>query len=57
MFRNNVFTFKNLPVEDKLRKRTDCICTICSSIFALTLFILSFVFFRKCNNKIIQKIT
>ncbi len=50
MFRNNVYSFKNLPVEEKQRKRTDCFCTICSSIFALTLFILSFVFYHKGNS-------
>lgn len=46
MFRNNVYTFKNLPVEEKLRKRTDCCCTIIGALLALTLFILSFVLFR-----------
>lgn len=55
MFRNNVFTFKNLPVEEKLRKRTDCCCTIVGAILALTLFILSFVLFRRGIIKIIQQ--
>jgi len=55
MFRNNVYSFKNLPVEDKERKRTDCICTICSALFALTLFILSFIFFRRGKELLIKK--
>lgn len=47
MFQNNVRTFKMLPVESKQRKVTDFLCTIISSIFALTLFVLSVVLFRK----------
>lgn len=54
MFRNNVYTFKNLPVEEKLRKRTDCCCTIIGALLALTLFILSFVLFRRGITMLIQ---
>ena len=47
MFRNNAYTFKNFPVEEKQRKWTDCFCTICTAIFALSLFILSFIMFHR----------
>lgn len=47
MFRNNVYTFKTLPIEEKQRQWTDCCCTIVTALFALTLFVLSFVFFQK----------
>lgn len=45
MFKNNVFTFRSFPVEEKERKWTDCCCTIIAALFALTLFILSFFIF------------
>lgn len=54
MFKNNVYTFRNFPVEEKERKWTDCICTILAAIFALTLFISSFVIFKKCTFDIMQ---
>jgi len=48
MYKNNVYTFKNLPVEERQRKCTDVCCTIITAIFALTLFILSFSLFTRC---------
>ncbi len=47
MFKNNVYTFRNFPVEERQRKWTDCFCTILAAIFALTLFVLSFFIFTK----------
>lgn len=57
MFKNNVYTFRNFPVEEKERKWTDCICTILAAIFALTLFISSFVIFKKCTPALTQQTT
>ncbi len=54
MFVNNVHTFQNLPIEDKNRKCTDVCCTICTAIFALTMFILSFVVYRPGTFKLTQ---
>lgn len=50
MFRHNAYTFKNFPVEERQRKWTDCFCTICTAIFALSLFILSFIMFHRSNH-------
>jgi len=52
MFKNNVYTFRNFPVEEKQRKWTDCCCTILVALFALTLFILSFCLFTKGNSSL-----
>jgi hypothetical protein len=49
MFKNNVYTFRNFPVEEKERKWTDCLCTILAGTFALTLFVLSFFIFTQSN--------
>ena len=47
MFVKNVYTFRNLPVEEKERKWTDCCCTIFGAIFALTLFIIACCTFNR----------
>ena len=47
MFVKNVYTFRNLPVEERERMWTDCICTIIGAIFALTLFIIACASFNK----------
>lgn len=39
---------------DKERKRTDFFCTICSGIFALIIFIISFSTFNNGNSNIIE---
>jgi cobalamin biosynthesis protein CobD/CbiB len=57
MFVKNVYTFRNLPVEESERTWTDCLCTIISAIFALTLFILACCTFNRCTAYHIQSIT
>ena len=57
MFVKNVYTFRNLPVEEGERRWTDCLCTIISAIFALTLFILACCTFNRCTNCVTQRIT
>lgn len=47
MFVKNVYTFRNLPVEEKERMWTDCCCTILAAIFALTLFIIACASFNR----------
>lgn len=50
-----MYTFKNFPVEEKNRHKTDCCCTIVSALFALTLFILSFVFYHRGISGLTQR--
>lgn len=57
MFRKNVYTFKNFPVEERERKWTDCCCTIIGALFALTLFVLSFIFFTRSKSYLKLQIT
>ena len=47
MFVKNVYTFRNLPVEERERMWTDCICTIIGAVFALTLFIIACASFNR----------
>lgn len=54
MFVKNVYTFRNLPVEEKERKWTDCCCTIIGAIFALTLFIIACCMFNRGTPLYIQ---
>lgn len=51
MFAKNVYSFKNLPVEEKQRKWTDCFCTIIGAIYALTLFIIACAAFNRRSDK------
>ena len=57
MFAKNVYSIRNLPVEEKERKWTDCLCTIIGAIFALTLFIIACCSFNKRTSFTIQNIS
>lgn len=46
MYNKDVSTAGEFPVEEGKRWSTDVCCTVLSSIFALTLFILACVFFN-----------
>lgn len=57
MFEQKLNSFSQLPVKgnkyaksEKDRKCTDCLCTIIGAVFALTLFVLAFVFMNPSSS-------
>ena len=50
MFKNNVYTFKAFPVEERQRQWTDCCCTIIGALFALTLFVVACFSYTSCTS-------
>ena len=61
MFDEKISQFSDLPLQgtpsihiDKDRKRTDIICTIIGAIFAITMFVLAWVFLNTSRQLFIQ---
>ena len=48
-FRDHPLDGINFPTLDSERKKTDILCTIIGGLFALTLFVLAFVFLNTGN--------
>ena len=56
MYNKDVSTPNEFPVEEATRRSTDVCCTVLSSIFALTLFVLACIFFNSGNSSHMQPI-
>lgn len=49
MFEEKVLSPSQFPISNQSRVSTDVCCTVIGAVFALTMFVLSFVFWDKGN--------